>query len=87
MPTFDEAGLKGFEASSWFGMIAPAKTLRPVITRLNAEIVKALNEPDLQGRFTALGARLAGNTPQAFDAYVKAVQALVLDPFPKLGSL
>jgi tripartite-type tricarboxylate transporter receptor subunit TctC len=72
VPTFDEAGLKGFEASSWFGMVAPARTPRPVITRLNAEIVKALNEADLQTRFTALGARLAGNSTETFDAYIKA---------------
>ena len=72
VPTFNEAGLKGFEASSWFGMVAPAATPRAVITRLNGEVVKALMEPDLQNRFSALGARLAGNTPEEFAAYIKS---------------
>ena len=75
VPTFDEAGLKGFEASSWFGMVVPAKTPRAVIVRLNSEIVRALREPDLQTRFSALGARLGGNTPEAFDAYIKSERA------------
>ena len=75
VPTFDEAGLKGFEASSWFGMVAPAKTPRPVIERLNREIVRALGEPDMQSRFTGLGARLAPNTPEQFSAYIKSERA------------
>ena len=75
VPTFDEAGLKGFEASSWFGMVAPAKTPRPVIERLNREIVRALREPDMQNRFTSLGARLAPDTPEEFAAYIKSERA------------
>ena len=75
VPTFDEAGLKGFEASSWFGMVVPANTPRAVVTRLNSEIVRALREPDMQSRFTGLGARLAGNTPEEFTAYIKTERA------------
>jgi tripartite-type tricarboxylate transporter receptor subunit TctC len=72
VPTFDEAGLKGFEASSWFGMVAPAKTPRPVVARLNREIVRALAEAELQQRFTNLGARLAPNSPEEFSAFIKS---------------
>ena len=57
---------------AWFGLVAPGRTPRPIIARLNAETVKALNEPELQNRFSELGARLAGNSPAAFDAYIKA---------------
>ncbi|MBM3356289.1 MAG: tripartite tricarboxylate transporter substrate binding protein [Betaproteobacteria bacterium] len=72
VPTFDEAGLKGFEASSWFGMVAPAKTPRPVVARLNREIVRALGDAELQQRFTNLGARLAPNSPEEFSAFIKS---------------
>jgi tripartite-type tricarboxylate transporter receptor subunit TctC len=75
VPTFDEAGLKGFEASSWFGMVAPAKTPRAIVERLNREIVRALREPDLQQRFTGLGARLAPGTTGQFAAYILAERA------------
>src|SRR5262245_4516330 len=51
VPTFDEAGLKGFEASSWFGVVAPARTPRETVSRLNAEIGRALREADVQSRF------------------------------------
>jgi tripartite-type tricarboxylate transporter receptor subunit TctC len=75
VPTFDEAGLKGFEAASWFGMVAPAKTPRAIVERLNRETVRALREPDLQQRFTGLGARLAPSTPQEFSAYIGTERA------------
>jgi tripartite-type tricarboxylate transporter receptor subunit TctC len=72
VPTFDEAGLKGFEASSWFGVVAPARTPKEVVTRLTAEIGNALRDAELQSRFANLGARLAPNTPQEFDAFIRA---------------
>jgi tripartite-type tricarboxylate transporter receptor subunit TctC len=72
VPTFDESGLKGFEASSWFGMVAPAKTPRPVVRLLAKEIARALNEPDVQKRFADLGAVLVGNTPEQFGAFIEA---------------
>jgi tripartite-type tricarboxylate transporter receptor subunit TctC len=75
VPTFDEAGLKGYEASSWFGMVAPAKTPRAVVEVLNREIIRALREQDMQQRFTGLGARLAPTTPEEFAAYIKTERA------------
>jgi tripartite-type tricarboxylate transporter receptor subunit TctC len=72
VPTFDEAGLKGFEASSWFGMVAPAKTPKPVIALLSKEVAKALREPDVHKRFAELGAALVGNTPEEFGGFIRA---------------
>ena len=66
VPTISEAGLPGFEASSWFGLVAPARTPRPVVERLATETAKALQDPEMQARFSALGARLVGNTPEEF---------------------
>ena len=75
VPTFHESGLKGFEASSWFGLVAPAKTPRPVIDRLHTETVRALQGADLQEKFGNLGARLVGNTPEEFGRFITAERA------------
>ena len=72
VPTFDEAALKGFEASSWFGLVAPAKAPRPVVNLLAKEVARALREPDVEKRFADLGAALVGNTPEAFGAFIRA---------------
>ena len=75
VPTFDEAGLKGFEASSWFGLVAPAKTPRAAIRRLHGETARALASPDMQQRFGDLGARLVGNSPQEFAKFILSERA------------
>lgn len=75
VPTFDESGLKGFEASSWFGLVAPAKTPPRVIERLHAETARALRAPDMQEKFGDLGARLVGNTPAEFGKFILAERA------------
>ena len=72
VPTFDESGLKGFEASSWFGLVAPAKTPQAIVNRLAQETGKALREPDVQKRFADLGANLVGNTPDQFGVFIRA---------------
>jgi len=72
VPTFDESALKGFEASSWFGLVAPAKTPRAIVNLLAQEIGKALREPDVQKRFADLGATLVGNTPNQFGPFIRA---------------
>jgi tripartite-type tricarboxylate transporter receptor subunit TctC len=75
VPTISEAGVPGFEASSWFGVVVPAKTPRAVIDVLAAEIAKALRDPDLQNRFAQSGARLVGNTPEEFATLIAADRA------------
>ncbi|MDB5839674.1 MAG: extra-cytoplasmic solute receptor [Herminiimonas sp.] len=72
VPTASEAGLPGFEVSSWFGIVAPAKTPQAIIDRLSAETAKALNEPDVVQRLAALGVRGVGNQPAEFDTFIKS---------------
>lgn len=70
VPTVAESGLAGFRWDYWYGMLAPAKTPRPLITLLNREITRALEQPEVGGRLSALGAEPAPTTPQAFDAFI-----------------
>jgi len=72
VPTIAESGFPGFEARSWFGVLAPANTPKPVVTRLHADIVKALQQPDVKQRLTAIGFDVVGSTPEAFAAYIKS---------------
>jgi tripartite-type tricarboxylate transporter receptor subunit TctC len=72
VPTVAESGLPGFEALQWFGILAPAGTPKDIVTRLNADIVKILRQPDVRERLTSLGADVVGNTPEQFAAFLKA---------------
>jgi len=72
VPTIAESGVPGFAVSSWAGIVAPAGTPREVIRRLNDEIVKALNAPDLRDRLASEGAEPVGGTPEAFLAFIKS---------------
>jgi tripartite-type tricarboxylate transporter receptor subunit TctC len=62
VPTVSESGLAGFEFNSWFGMMAPAGTAPEIITRLNAEVVKALADPDVQSKLMAQGLSPRGSS-------------------------
>ncbi|SPS02423.1 tripartite tricarboxylate transporter substrate binding protein [Cupriavidus taiwanensis] len=66
VPTMEESGLKGFDIGTWFGVLAPAATPKPVVTRLNAEIVKIVSSPNFQQRMMAAGAEPMSSTPEAF---------------------
>ena len=70
IPTIAEAGVPGYEYTTWYGVFAPAKTPRTLITRLNAEIVKAMETPDIKDRFTALGGDPDPGTPEELRAYM-----------------
>jgi tripartite-type tricarboxylate transporter receptor subunit TctC len=73
LPTLDEAGLKGFEVSSWQAILAPAGTPRPVVDRLYRETAKALKSTDVIERLgTQGGNELVGSTPAEFAAVIKA---------------
>ncbi len=63
VPTLDEAGMKGFNLGTWFGILAPAATPKEVVTRLNTEIVKIINAPDFRKKMEEIGAETVGNTP------------------------
>jgi tripartite-type tricarboxylate transporter receptor subunit TctC len=72
VPTIAESGFPGFEATAWYGVLAPAKTPKPVVSRLHNDIVKVLQEPDVKNRLSGLGFEIVGSTPEQFSAYIKA---------------
>ncbi len=71
LPTMIEAGLAGYEAYSWAGVVVPAGTPRPIVQRLNAEVVKALSDPDVKARLLQAGAEAGPTTPEQFAAMLK----------------
>ncbi len=71
VPTTTEAGVPGSEFNFWIGMMAPAKTPRDIVNRLNEEVLKALASPDVKERFAKVGADAWTLKPEAFDAYIK----------------
>jgi len=66
IPTVAEAGLPGFDVTTWYGVLAPAGTPRPIVTRLNAELARAMHAPDLQDRLAAMATEPATDTPEEF---------------------
>jgi tripartite-type tricarboxylate transporter receptor subunit TctC len=75
VPTVAEAGLPGFEASSWFGVLAPAGTPPDIVTKLNAEIAKWLTSPEAKEKLAGVGANIAGGTPEDFARHIQAETA------------
>ena len=71
VPTFEEAGLPGYEAVGWFGTVAPAGTPGDIIRKLNAEIRTALSVPDIRERALAAGAEPYTDTPEEFAAFIR----------------
>lgn len=71
MPTVDESGVPGFEAVTWHSIVVPAKTPKPIVKRLNAELVKIVNLPDVKERLNGLGLTTVGSTPEQLSALVK----------------
>lgn len=72
LPTIAESGVKGYEAATWYGLLAPAATPRAVIDRVHGEAVKILAAPESRKRLTDLGFEPVGNTPAQFAAYIKS---------------
>jgi tripartite-type tricarboxylate transporter receptor subunit TctC len=72
LPTLAESGLPGYEATVWWGLLAPAGTPREIVARLNAETLKALADPAVRERLTALGAVITPSTPEQFGAFLRA---------------
>jgi len=77
LPTLDESGLKGFDMTTWWGVMAPGKTPAPVADRLNAEILKAMEAPDVRERLRTMGSEPSSvRTPAQFTAFVDAERRL-----------
>lgn len=72
LPTVAEAGVPEYQTSSWYGILAPAGTPKEIVSRLNAEIVKVLSEPDVRKALTNEGADPVGDSPEEFAAYIQA---------------
>ncbi len=75
VPTIAEQGITGFSAVSWFGLSAPAKTPPEIVKRLNAEAVKAINQPEFRARLEGNGFVVVGSTPEQFRAFVTSENA------------
>jgi tripartite-type tricarboxylate transporter receptor subunit TctC len=71
VPTFDESGVKGYEATTWFGLMAPVKTPKEIVTRWNVEVGKILASPDLKGRFLNEGLDAMGGTQEEFARFIR----------------
>lgn len=72
VPTTGESGMKDFEVSVWFGLLAPAATPRDIVNRLNQELAKALTAPDIRERFSAGGIETQTSTPEQFASFARA---------------
>lgn len=80
VPTINESGFQGFDAVTWFGLLAPAGTPRDIIVKLNAEFNKALQNPELRKKLGDEGADAAGGSPEQF-------AALIRDDIPRWGKV
>jgi len=72
VPTFDEAGYKGFDGVQWYGILGPAKLPRDITQRLNAEINRAISSPTLQQRFASEALEVTPMAPEQFGAFMQA---------------
>ena len=80
VPTVAESGLPGFEFNFWIGLLAPAKTSRDVVAKLNAEVTRIMQLPEVRDRMSKLGAEAMPMTPEQFDGYIK-------EEFSSLGAV
>ena len=85
VPTVAEAGLKDFEVTTWYGILAPTGTPQPVVKRLNAELVKIMHAPEMKEKLTATGTEPLTSTPEEFAAYIKREIAKWGDVIRKAG--
>ena len=72
IPTLQELGVRGYEATAWFGIFAPAGTPKPVVNQLNVEITEVLRQPDVTLRLAELGAEPVPSSPEALETYFRA---------------
>ncbi|GKS87944.1 tripartite tricarboxylate transporter substrate binding protein [Acidovorax sp. SUPP2539] len=75
VPTIAEAGVPGYEATSWFGMFAPAGTPAPIVSQLNKALVKVLSQPETKKKLADQGAEPVSETPEQFAAFIQSESA------------
>jgi tripartite-type tricarboxylate transporter receptor subunit TctC len=71
VPTVAESGVKGYAVTNWYGLLAPAKTPRPIVERLHKDVASALEQPEVAKRFAADGAEPVSSTPREFAAHIR----------------
>jgi tripartite-type tricarboxylate transporter receptor subunit TctC len=71
VPTVQEAGVPGFDVSVWYGVFAAAGTPQPIVQKLNAEFIRAMNVPEVKERVESLGYQVVGSTPAQLDAHLR----------------
>ena len=71
LPTIAEAGVPGYEATTWTGIVAPAGVPKAIVAKLNAEINQAVATPALKEKFAAIGSESAGGTPEQFGELIR----------------
>jgi tripartite-type tricarboxylate transporter receptor subunit TctC len=71
VPTIAESGVKGFDVSPWFGVLAPAKTPAPIVAKLHDEMVRVLHSASLRERLVREGVDIVGNSPAEFGAFLR----------------
>lgn len=72
VPTMDEAGLPGYRATGWYGLLAPAKTPADIVSRLHAEASQVLKSKDVVDKFATMGSEAVGNTPAEFAEFIRS---------------
>jgi tripartite-type tricarboxylate transporter receptor subunit TctC len=72
VPTLSEQGFPGVEVTAWYGVLAPAGTPKPIVTRLHGDLVRILKQPDVIQRLDGLGFEIVGSTPGQFGAYIQS---------------
>jgi tripartite-type tricarboxylate transporter receptor subunit TctC len=72
LPTADELGIKGYEATGWYGIYGPRELPRAIVEQLNRAVNKIIDMPDTRERFTALNLEPVGGTPERFAEFLKA---------------
>lgn len=75
LPTVAEAGVPGYEAVGWFGLLAPAATPKHIVEKLSTDANRVLSDPDVRFRMIAVGADPSGNTPDEFARFIRDDQA------------
>ncbi len=85
IPTFDESGLKGYEASNWFGLMAPIKISKDIVTKVNTDVNKVLAMGDIKTKYATAGIGPKGGTPEFFDKFIRAEIAKYANVIKKSG--
>jgi tripartite-type tricarboxylate transporter receptor subunit TctC len=86
IPTIAEAGVPGYEATTWTGIVAPVGMPQPIVKRLNAELNRMVASPSYREKVTAIGSEPMGGTPEEFAKFIRAESAKWADVIKRAGA-